>query len=67
MANTKRDRPAMKKALQMLLRNTSALEQVRADEFLVLWYETFSLVEMADQDHHEGINVFKYRTRRIHA
>ncbi|XP_065897200.1 DNA ligase 4-like isoform X2 [Dysidea avara] len=27
MANTKRDRPAMKKALQMLLRNTSALEQ----------------------------------------
>jgi len=63
MANTKRDRPAMKKALQMLLRNTSALEQVRPDEFWVLWYVTFSPVEMADQDHHEGINVFKIRTR----
>ena len=27
MSNTKKDRPGMRKALQLLLRNTSALEQ----------------------------------------
>lgn len=27
MSNTKKDRPGVKKALQMLLRNTSAMEQ----------------------------------------
>ena len=37
MANTKRDRPAMKKALQMLLRNTSALEQVPSQPYQLCW------------------------------
>lgn len=52
MANTKRDRPAMKKALQMLLRNTSALEQVSSQPYNLLLQSFFT--EMADQNHYEG-------------
>jgi len=56
MANTKRDRPAMKKALQMLLRNTSALEQVLTTQFMWVIYHHLVLTEMANQNHHEGRN-----------